>query len=597
MEHRIIRHTLAALFAMFLFTSAALAQPKGIPQKRMALTGMAKYNLVMKRIIGLAAASSGAPRALATASNSTGQAQLMLSASPNRGATATGAQQTESGSSVVCESRPFHLDFTTVGSFDIFKLVDESKLYPGAIVSTNSVLNSGFANVSNLPARKPISLYLDLLSANGQPDIVTVQGPINGATVNSARNTLVNNHTGATIPTQAAATAQSFTASSEVAAEIQTSAGALVPLEELGIPANLSLERSLSGSVSATGAIERYTVSLFEPMYTVSVGETGGALFQDASAANGVEGAMISSVTYGRVLFLYIEGIGGSAKLQAFFRNKLGLDLALEEGPVNIGADQSGSASASAEFQITSMKATIIGGNSSEGNALTAAILTGENAKTRLRNYVNARSAQTLSAATAARPIAFTMVYVKNNASLGVRFTTDGDILFGCRPTKKLRIEMVSMKATRVVDNPIGTGGDNEDLFGEIEASISSAHILAGASSKKMFDYSRSAPLRLKQGQSESINKVLEATIDPNDIGRFRVNFSESVKDDYDGAEQTVNPGKTSASYEFTGGTNAFDASELNLLSSGGTTTKVLKLQESGGEPKLEVTVRFSLVE
>jgi hypothetical protein len=189
------------------------------------------------------------------------------------------------------------------------------------------------------------------------------------------------------------------------------------------------------------------------------------------------------------------------------------------------------------------------------------------------------------------------MVFVKNNASMGVRFLTESQILFGCKAARKLRVEMLSMKATRVVDNPLGTGGDNDDLFGEIVAKIDRGRVISGDDEKKLFDFERSAPLRLKQNQTASINKALEATIDPNDLETFRVSFTESVADDFDGGERAVNGTKTSAPYEITGGTNRFDATDLNLLRSNGAVTKLIKLQESGGESAAEAVVRFSFID
>ena len=126
----------------------------------------------------------------------------------DRKATASGNQRQESGSSVICQARPFRLDFTTVGSFDIFRGMNLTNIFPGNIVTPQGVLNGTFVTKSGLPSRKPITLSTNLLQTNTNLAPVTVSGPINATTVDQAVDALINQHRGATIPTQSSAQAQ-----------------------------------------------------------------------------------------------------------------------------------------------------------------------------------------------------------------------------------------------------------------------------------------------------------------------------------------------------------------------------------------------------
>lgn len=567
----------------------ALVQKKNIRK----INGLQNYQQIITGIVGRTGSNGAAPRVMASANNSSGKIELIAGGVFDRKATASGNQRQESGSSVICQARPFRLDFTTVGSFDIFRGMNLTNIFPGNIVTPQGVLNGTFVTKSGLPSRKPITLSTNLLQTNTNLTPVTVSGPINATTVDQAVDALINQHRGATIPTQSSAQAQFLSSSLETAAELQVSAGALLPLEELGIPGTAGVQREFGASGSTQTKVERYTVSLFEPMYTVTIGESGPTLFQDPNAAANVDAAVISSVTYGRVLLLSIEGIGGSAKLQAFFRDRLSLGLEIEGSSVGVNSETDANASISGEFQMLSLKATIIGGNSREGNALTAAILTGDDAKAKLRAYITARSSTVLSAATAAVPIAYTMEHAKGNQAIGVRFTTEGDILFGCELVKKLRVELLSMKVTHVVDNPLT--GNNEDLYGTMTARVTQGTLSGELTTKKLWDYNSSAPLQLGQGKSETYNnKVFETTIAPDRIDNFKVQFDETVQDHFDGGESAANLGRSSASYEFTGESNKFTAQDLRLQN--GPATRTMKLQESNGDSKLEVVVRFTLV-
>lgn len=581
---------------LMLTTSTVAQPPTPQLQKKVSIrkiSGLQNYGQLITRVVGRTGSNNAAPRVLASATNSSGKIELIAGGVFDRKATASGNQRQESGSSVICQTRPFRLDFTTVGSFDIFRGMNLSNIFPGNIITPQGVLNGTFVTKSGLPTRRPITLSTNLLRTNSNLPNIVVSGAINASTVDSAVDALINQQRGATIPTQSSAQAQLLSSSLETSAELQVSAGALLPLEELGVPGTAGIQREFGASGSTQTKIERYTVSLFEPMYTVTIGESGPTLFQDPNAAANVDAAVISSVTYGRVLLLTIEGIGGSAKLQAFFRDKLSLGLELEGSAVGVNTETSANAGISGEFQMLSMKATIIGGNSREGNALTAAILTGEDAKSKLRAYINARSSSQLSAATAAVPIAYTMEHAKGNQAIGVRFTTEGDILFNCEIVKKLRVELLSVKVTKVVDNPLA--GNNEDLFGTMTAKVTSGVLSGQPSSKKLWDYNSSAPLQLGEGRVENYsNKVFETTIAPDQINSFKVQFDETMSDHFDGAESAANLGKTSAPYEFTGESNKFTAQDLRLQN--GPATRTMKLQESNSDSKVEVVVRFSLV-
>jgi hypothetical protein len=596
---------LSGIFCCTLMLAATtIAQPTARMQvqqlraKKMTsirqLSGMQSYGQLISRTVARTGNNNAGPRVLASQTNSSGKIELLAGGAFDRKATASGRQRQESGSSVICQARPFQLDFTTVGSFEIFRGMNLSNIFPGNIVTPQGVLNGTFVTKSGLPARKAITLSTNLLQSNTNLAPTTVANPINATTVDQAVDALINQHRGATIPTQATAQAQLLSSSLETSAELQVSAGALLPLEELGIPGTAGIQREFGASGSTQTKIERYTVSLFEPMYTVTIGESGPTLFQDPNAAANVDAAVISSVTYGRVLLLTIEGIGGSSKLQAFFRDRLSLGLEIEGSAVGVNSEVNANAGISGEFQVMSMKATIIGGNSREGNALTAAILTGEDAKSKLRAYITARSSTQVSAATAAVPIAYTMEHAKGNQAIGVRFTTEGDILFNCEIVKKLRIELLSVKVTKVMDNPLN--GNNEDLFGTMTARITSGLLSGETGSKKLWDYNSSSPLQLAQNKSESYNnKVFETTIDPDNIGNFKVQFDETMSDHFDNAESVANFGKTSAPYEFTGESNKFTAQDLRLQN--GPATRIMKLQEPNVDSKVEVTVRFSLVD
>jgi hypothetical protein len=365
----------------------------------------------------------------------------------------------------------------------------------------------------------------------------------------------------------------------ELKASMEGSRGVFLPLEEMGIPADISagIEGSASGSTS--NRLNYYMVSFYQPMYTLNLLTNNDQLFQQAGAHAGcTNGAYVESVTYGRRIFIIVGSAATKSRVDAALNAALGVSVTGGEAAgVKLGASQSGETSASLRATATQFFAKIYGGNSANANAVFSDIV---NFKNNLGNYFTSPSASRFGAATGELPLHYTLRRISDGSLLTVRSTGSYDDLIGCNTaTYKVEVLWKGIKVDNVVEAP---GDTKEDIWGSF--SVPSANVNGSNRSinKTIKNISKNNAISIAEGRTDADDitvNVLEG-LTRTQVTNTTLNFTESMFD----WEPLHNPEykpANSAELKF----NLSDkAAQINNLQPGGQATfdNIISLKEEG---------------
>jgi hypothetical protein len=249
----------------------------------------------------------------------------------------------------------------------------------------------------------------------------------------------------------------------ELAAKLEASAGIFLPLEEFDLPLDVSLGEQLSGSVQANATLNFFLFKLVQPMFNISIQSPNPAdWFVDPLAHKNLsDGVMVNSVTYGRMVYIMVSSFEPEVKVRNSVHAKLGLTFT-GESEIKLGDELNASDSLNFNAVINTFKAVIIGGNANAGNLVVTDVR-------QLKNYITQPSAGTLTNATGALPIAYSLVRISDNSTVGIRSTASYEVLEDCVPFLGYSVFIRNFSPSKVVDNPLT--GNNEDIFGTITVS------------------------------------------------------------------------------------------------------------------------------
>jgi len=403
-------------------------------------------------------------------------------------------------------------------------------LYPGAIVSADSVLTGLFTQVVLPRAPATISVSLENL-AGGKSAVI--EEPSLSSYRDALASILDSEITGAT-------SANLYSEIEEVHSQQQLDMA-------LGVQASWGLGvASLKTSFewNKQDVRSRYLVRYTQAYYTVDLDapRSPSALLAPNLMLADVEAKMdeqrppvyVSSVTYGRMVVFTFESEYSSEEMGA------ALDFAYSGG-----VDVSGDVSVTYKDIISKSKITafILGGDA--GNAVKTI-----DSYEALINFI--KEGGNYSRQSPGAPIAYKLNYLKDNSPARMSFTTDYDVRECTRVSQKIRVALIGI----AVDDNGGDGGGDLEIFGQIWAE--------GFNSGMLFDKGSGNYVVIKEGQQFGQGQPLAETIievapKSGQTIKLRGNLTEHDPffDDALGNEVTLNPFETGwrkdATLTFTG--------------------------------------------
>ncbi|HEU0035076.1 MAG TPA: thiol-activated cytolysin family protein [Kofleriaceae bacterium] len=392
-------------------------------------------------------------------------------------------------------------------------------LYPGAIVSADSVLTGLFTQIV-LP-RAPATISVSLENLGGSKKAV-IDEPSLSAYRDALSGILDAEVTGSTPANQYSEIEQVHSESQlDMALGVQASWG-------LGIA---SLKSSFDFSKQEIRS--RYVVRYTQAYYTVDLDAPAvpSALFAPQVRLADVQDKMdeqhppayVSSVTYGRMVVFTFESEYSAEEMGA------ALDFAYSGG-----VDVSGDVSVTYKDIISRSKITafILGGDAGTAattidsyDALIAFIKEGGN----------------YSRQSPGAPIAYKLSYLKDNSPARMSFTTTYDVKDCTRVSQKVRVILQSI----AVDSAGGDSGDDLELYGKIWAE--------GTSTGTLFDKGSGSAVQIHQGtQFGAGTPIAETVIDVAPKAGESIRLRGQLKDvdtftfdDTIGDETVINPFET----------------------------------------------------
>ena len=395
---------------------------------------------------------------------------------------------------------------------------NSDSLYPGALVSADSVLTGLFTQVV-LP-RAPATISVSLENLGGTKSAVVAE-PSLSAYRNALTGILDAEITGST-------PANLYSEIEEVHSKQQLDMA-------LGVQASWGLGlASLKTSFNwdKQDIRSRYVVRYTQAYYTVDLDAPAkpSALFAPTVTLDEVQAkindehppAYVASVTYGRMVVFTFESEYSSEEMGA------ALDFAYSGG-----VDVRGDVSVTYKDIISKSKITafILGGDAGTAvktidsyEALIAFIKAGGN----------------YSKDSPGAPIAYKLNYLQDNSPARMSFTTDYDVKECTRVSQKIKVTLQSI----AVDNAGGDPGDDLEIYGTIWAE--------GASNGTLFSKDGGNWVRIHQGEQFGGGAPLAETVinvspKAGQAIRLRADLHESdlIGDDSLGNETLVNPFET----------------------------------------------------
>jgi thiol-activated cytolysin len=395
---------------------------------------------------------------------------------------------------------------------------NSDSLYPGAIVSADSVLTGLFTQI--VMPRSPATISVSLENLGGGKTAVIAE-----PSLSSYRDALAGildaEITGST-------PANLYSEIEEVHTETQLDMA-------LGVQASWGLgiaSLKTSFDFSNQDIRSRYVVRYTQAYYTVDLDAPAqpSSLFAPTVTLSDVQAKMdeqhppayVSSVTYGRMVVFTFESEYSALEMGA------ALDFAYSGG-----VDVSGDVSVTYKDIISRSKITafILGGDAG------SAVKTIDSYET-LIAFI--KDGGNYSRQSPGAPIAYKLNYLKDNSPARMSFTTSYDVKECVRVSQKIRVALMSI----AVDNDGGDGGDDLEIFGRIWAE--------GVNTSTLFDKNADNSVVIREGQQFGQGTPLAETIidvspKSGETIRLRGDLRENDPfiDDSLGNETVINPFET----------------------------------------------------
>ncbi len=396
---------------------------------------------------------------------------------------------------------------------------NSDSMYPGAIVSADSVLTGLFTQVVLPRAPATISVSLENL-AGGKT--ATIAEPSLSAYRDALASILDSEITGSTA-------ANIYSEIEEVHSEEQLNMA-------LGVQASwglgvASVKTSFDWSKRETRS--RHVVRYTQAYYTVDLdapskpsallAPTVGLLDVQEKMDEARPPVYVSSVTYGRMVLFTFESEYSASEMGA------ALEFAYSGG-----VDVSGDVSVTYKDMISKSKITafILGGDAG------TAVRTIDSYEA-LINFI--KSGGNYSKDSPGAPIAYKLNYLKDNSPARMSFTTDYEVKECARVSQRVRVTLNAI----AVDEAGGDPGDDLELYGRIW--------VEGINTQTLWDRNSSNWVRIREGQQFGAGQpIAEAVINvaPTAGSTIRLRADMKDADDFNGDdtignEAVINPFET----------------------------------------------------
>ncbi|WEK37527.1 MAG: thiol-activated cytolysin family protein [Candidatus Pseudobacter hemicellulosilyticus] len=507
------------------------------------------------------------------------------------GFSANGSPRQEQNGNTVCTIQPYRVNFATSDNFNLFAA--STPIYPGQFYNIASVLQGAFSSIPT-PARKPYQLGINIFNANNPgPGMLNVTDLTRSPLPEIQRVLLAPNYS-ASIPASGVFDMVEIKSTMMLKAKYETSQGIFLPLQEFGIPAEVTAGFAASGSVSTQTNRSHYLVSFIQPMYTINVLTNHDQLFQSPNAHTSLSNAgYVESVTYGRRVSIIISSSSSVTRVKAAISAALSAEInGLEGADIDVGTSSNGETSVSLKEVASSFHATIYGGEGDMANRIFSDIVAFRDA---FRNYIRSSSAGTFSATTGAMPLHYTLRRISDNALLTVRSTGSFDELVSCN-TSKYKVEVLydGFTVNKVLEFP---PDDMEDIYGKFTLASVSTNGRTTSKDLLLKNIPKDRAISKKAGgrDSDDVQVVAMNNVSRNDLVNSILNFSQAMYD-WELATAPAYRENSSAELKF----NLADVqSDIDQLTPGSSKifTKNIRLTESSalGESKITLHTRIKV--
>ncbi|MCG2613870.1 thiol-activated cytolysin family protein [Terrimonas sp. NA20] len=505
------------------------------------------------------------------------------------GFTPNGNTRQETGGNSVCTYQPMRVNYVTSRDFNLFD--ENAGIYPGQFFTVNSILNNSFS-AATTPQRKNYQIGISIFNPNNPgPGFLNIEDLTRSPLPEIQRQLLAPSF-GAAIPAQGVLDMSEITSTAMLKAKFETSSGIFLPLQELGIPAEITAGFQGSGNTSNTTRKKVYMLNFIQPMYTLSVLTNHNQLFQSPNSHTGLTNAgYVESVTYGRRVVILISSTSSLSRVKAAMSAAISAEInGTEAADIEVGSKVSGETSASLREVATTFHAQIYGGEGRYANAIFSNILEFRDA---FKQYINSSSASRFTANTTALPLHYTIRRISDDALLSVRSIGNYDELVSCNTSNfKVEIQYKGFTVNKVVEL---FPDSEEDIYGDF--SLQSITTNGSTSSKNLKIKSISKSNAISKGANKTddddITVMAMNNISETNLKATTLNFSQDIHDWEPAHEPTYKP-ESSAELKFNFANEADDISRMTPGSSK-TFTKNIKLIESGplGESKITLLVKI----
>jgi len=379
---------------------------------------------------------------------------------------------------------------------------NSDSLYPGALVSADSVVTGLFTQIA-LP-RAPSTISVSLENLAGSKQATVADSSLSG--YRDALTKILDAQVTGSTP------ANIYSEIEQVHTENQLNMALGVEASwGLGIA---SLKTSFNFNDQKTRS--RYVVRYTQAYYTVDLDapQSPSAVFAPNVALADIEGKIdaqhppvyVSSVTYGRMVVFTFESQYSAEEMAA------ALNFAYSGG-----VDVKGDVSVTYKDIISQSNITafILGG---DGGTAAQTIDSYE----ALINFI--KTGGNYSKTSPGAPIAYKLSYLKDNSPARMSFTTDYDVKDCVRVSQRVRVTLKSIAVDKASDE-VGGGGDLE-VFGLVTAQ--------GTSSQTLFNLPENQYVTIKEGQSftgANGMPIAETVIDVSPHNGAAIKLRAALKD------------------------------------------------------------------
>jgi hypothetical protein len=516
---------------------------------------------------------------------------------PTEKYTNNGAPRNQESSNSTCRVQPKKNNYLNPGEFMLPGTFDFN-FCPGDFITPNVLLN----NISNITS----------YNANGQRAAYKLgttlfkQNGVNQITVNDfstkpqakINDSLKSKNYGSTIPTQGIIDITELKSDMDITTSMETSLGVFLPLEELGVPADVTLgfRGEMNGQTSAR--LKFFMVNFVQPMYNISVLTNPNALFVNpAAAANNASGAYISDVTYGRRAMFIFAAADYSYLMQQMFEGGESISITGGEAAgLEAGVKASGSLSLDVRNSVVKFWGMIQGGS---GGSVLASYNDITTFHTEFKKFVASPTAATYSAQTREVPLSYSLRRISDGALIGTRSVGNFDEYTSCNTnTYDVEIDFKGFEVKKVVDGPFD---NDDDIWGTIR--------YTGRNTNGQL-YSNGSAILFNVPNSSSIsrgsenNKIYSHPSNPRkiienmgkaDLLSTILNFSEDVADTqyplpYNPAYNPLNPSDLQFKM-------SWYQNEINSLQPNASITKDywINMYEGGDKDNAHLTLHFTV--